>query len=212
MISQAHLVVSVGQHNYLALPRGAINPQHVLVCPIDCVPSRVHLSADGKVELTAFCQSISKFYTSLGMVMICFERAIRTKSGRDHMQVHCVPIPATKLAQVMGVFQAKADEYSLHFHELSEPVEQAVLSMEGGPYQEYFYIDLPAAEGRKQFVYVQEEGAHAFPMQFGIEVAVTVLGCPERVHWKHCLLTEGQEEEQTAAFRNDFTPFDFTLS
>ncbi len=42
---QVHLVVSVGEHSYLALPRGGIADTHVLVAPIDCVPSRVHLSA-----------------------------------------------------------------------------------------------------------------------------------------------------------------------
>jgi hypothetical protein len=66
--------------------------------------------------------------------------------------------------------------------------------MEGGPYQEYFYIEIPVAAGsagpagdegssgaggevardskprHRRFVYVQEEGARRFPMQFGLEV------------------------------------------
>lgn len=62
--------------------------------------------------------------------------------------------------------------------------------MEGGPYQEYFYIEVPVSAGssgdgggaggviadraekarHRRFVYVQEEGARKFPMQFGLEV------------------------------------------
>lgn len=70
--------------------------------------------------------------------------------------------------------------------------------MEGGPYQEYFYIEIPVSAGdagaaaasdpttggtggggarsrvekgrHRRFVYVQEEGANKFPMQFGLEV------------------------------------------
>lgn len=69
--------------------------------------------------------------------------------------------------------------------------------MEGGPYQEYFYIEIPVSAGdapttasagdaatggplssrakaergrHRRFVYVQEEGASKFPMQFGLEV------------------------------------------
>ena len=67
--------------------------------------------------------------------------------------------------------------------------------MEGGPYQEYFYIEIPIAVGTtsseggsggdstssvvwverpryRRFVYVQEEGARRFPMQFGLEVLI----------------------------------------
>ena len=73
--------------------------------------------------------------------------------------------------------------------------------MEGGPYQEYFYIEIPVGaassgstgsigEGtesdtassssagsrveksrHRRFVYVQEESARKFPMQFGLEVS-----------------------------------------
>lgn len=71
--------------------------------------------------------------------------------------------------------------------------------MEGGPYQEYFYIEIPVTAGsssnsdnsngaagevegsdnnnkvekgkHRRFVYVQEESATKFPMQFGLEVS-----------------------------------------
>lgn len=49
--------------------------------------------------------------------------------------------------------------------------------MEGGPYQEYFYIEVPATAATpsspalyRRFVYVAEERSPRFPMQFGIEV------------------------------------------
>jgi hypothetical protein len=48
--------------------------------------------------------------------------------------------------------------------------------MEGGPYQEYFYIEIPQMGGadgvhiKRRYVYVHEEGASGFPMQFGTEV------------------------------------------
>ena len=45
--------------------------------------------------------------------------------------------------------------------------------MEGGPYQEYFYIEIPSGEGinRKRYVYVHEDSKLRFPMQFGVEVS-----------------------------------------
>ncbi|RYG94361.1 hypothetical protein EON65_57610 [archaeon] len=47
------MVVSVGQHNYLAMPRGGIDPHHVLICPIDCVPNRIHFSVGKSKVATA---------------------------------------------------------------------------------------------------------------------------------------------------------------
>lgn len=60
----------------------------------------------------------------------------------------------------------------------SRSIDETVLTMEGGPYQEYFYIEVPATAATldapaeyRRFVYVaaEESSAH-FPMQFGIEV------------------------------------------
>ena len=50
--------------------------------------------------------------------------------------------------------------------------------MEGGPYQEYFYVELPVAvvdslATYRRFVYVKEEKdgvSTRFPMSFGLEV------------------------------------------
>ena len=47
--------------------------------------------------------------------------------------------------------------------------------MEGGPYQEYFYIEIPSEGVQKlrRFVYVHEVNSPRFPMQFGVEVSLT---------------------------------------
>ena len=55
--------------------------------------------------------------------------------------------------------------------------------MEGGPYQEYFYVELPVAvidslATYRRFVYVKEEKdgvSTRFPMSFGLEVYQNVL-------------------------------------
>jgi RNA recognition motif-containing protein len=61
LLLQLHLVVSVSDHMYLALPRGGLSPYHVLVVPIECVPSRIHLSQ---------CKSISLTYSLLSTLLL----------------------------------------------------------------------------------------------------------------------------------------------
>ena len=48
-------------------------------------------------------------------------------------------------------------------------------------------------------------------MNLGNWVAANILGTQERANWKHCLLTEAEEERLAGQFRTDFEPFDFTL-
>jgi hypothetical protein len=115
-----HLIVSVGEHSYLALPRGAVTPQHVLIAPIDCVPSRVHLAAAAKAEMIRFQDIVEKMFQKNGAVSLRFERALRTKGSRDHMQAHMIPLPVatTQLSKSFSIFLQKASAHQLKFHEI----------------------------------------------------------------------------------------------
>lgn len=61
----------------------------------------------------------SYFYEKLdGEVAIRFERAIRTKGSRDHMQIQIIPVPQKMLKQIMPIFLQKLDTTGLRFHEI----------------------------------------------------------------------------------------------
>jgi len=51
-----------------------------------------------------------------------------------------------------------------------------VVSMEGGPFQEYFYISVPVGDSdstrKRRFVYVHADPTSRFPMHFGNEVSL----------------------------------------
>lgn len=169
--------MSVGQHNYLAIPRGGVSQKHLIVCPIDCLPSRLHLSSESKSEQQQFCDGVEKMFNKENCGMMVFERALRTKGSRDHMQLHLVPVPFSLLDNIMAVFESNRENHGLSFHELSEneSVESAVISMEGGPYQEFFYVELPVNKAqqpclKRRFVYVHSQNNPRFHMYFGNEV------------------------------------------
>ena len=66
----------------------------------------------------------------------------------------------------------------LNCQDKASSVDEVVLNMEGGPYQEYFYVELPVGvvdslAMYRRFVYVKDEkdGVNSrFPMSFGLEV------------------------------------------
>ena len=64
--------------------------------------------------------SLESLFHSLDLVSIRFERALRTKNSRDHMQVHLIPIPNNiiKNAKCVTVFNEKTNYLQLKFHEM----------------------------------------------------------------------------------------------
>ena len=187
-----HLIASVSDLAYVALPRGGIVDYHCLLIPVDCVPSRIHLSAAAKNEFSKYEAAIEDMFEDNNTVSLRFERAIRTQ-GRDHMQVQMIPIPMSNVTQAVSIFLQLSKSAQLYFHDISDSsqdIDEIVLSMEGGPYQEYFYISIPYGDTKgkhrlsKRYVYVHEENSRRFPFQFGNDVAAQILGCLERSNWK----------------------------
>lgn len=111
--------------SYLALPRGGINERHAIICPIECVPSRVHLSDAARIEMMRFQNCIDAMMVQSSCASLRFERALRTKGGRDHMQLQIVPVRFSQLADCvvtsskpLQMFMQKAGAAELKFHEI----------------------------------------------------------------------------------------------
>lgn len=218
---KAHLILSVGESCYLAAPRGSIVPDHTLMIPIDCVPNRLLLSAEAKEELSRFENAFRLFAESTGRDYLLFERTLRTR-GRDHMQVQIVPLDETSVIKSLDAFLQLSSRHNVLFTEIPEEqdLDKSLLSPDGNPYQEYFFIQVPVRDKirrYRRFLYVPQVSGDAaslprFPLSFGLEVAAEALGKPERANWKSCLVSEVEEERMADSFKSKFTSFDFTLS
>ena len=144
------------------------------------------------------------------------------------MQVHLVPIDRNDVAGSQDTFLELCGKHNLSFRDVTESavegqgVSEIILGLEGGPYQEYCYIELPtgiAACGEEQwsitmrkYVFVVEQGSGVnFFMPFGLHLAGTISRAPEKVMWKTNALNDEEEEQMVDVFRNAFEPFDFSL-
>lgn len=119
------------------------------------------------------------------------------------------------MTQALPTFLQQAKEANLKFSEIQDvrDVDEVVLTMEGGPYQEYFYIQIPVGEDGnvRRFVFVKEDLAKKFPMQFGTQVSAHIIQQPEKSFWKNCVIEEKEEILLADKFREAFETFDFTL-
>ena len=113
-----HLIVAVGEAVYVSLPRGGVADWHVLLVPIDCVPTRAQLSPLAARELITYQDTIERMFASQGLACLRFERALRTQGQRNHMQVHVVPLTAQHVKNAIPIFLDLTNEFKVHFHEI----------------------------------------------------------------------------------------------
>ncbi len=89
-----HLIVSVGEQVYLALPKGGLVSGHVLILPVE--HTRALYAKEGLDDLLEEAETLKtalkRYFRSQGLECVFYERNYRS----NHSQLHAVPIPAGK--------------------------------------------------------------------------------------------------------------------
>lgn len=75
---EKHLIIAVGERFYLALAKGPINSQHVLILSTQHIPCAAQLSLEDWEELLKFKNALRKLFKSLGQVACFTERHYKT--------------------------------------------------------------------------------------------------------------------------------------
>lgn len=198
---EKHFIVSVGSHCYLALPKGGLTDDHVLILPIGHHANQVDLPEEVAAELDKFKSSLRKMYKRQGKAAVFFERNYRT----SHLQIQVVPVPKDIAADVKKVYLDSAASLELDLNEIPPHVPLSQLAVQG---QAYFYAETP--DKLKLFGRITGKN---YPLQFGREVMADkrLLDLEARVDWKVCSTDKETETEAVKQFRKIYQPFDFTL-
>lgn len=197
---ERHLVISVGSHCYLALAKGPLTPDHVLILPITHHQATTQVPDEVNEEIKKFKESLMKMFASLGQLVVFFERNFKT----SHLQIQCVPVPKIAESQLLEVFQDEAGIQGVQLDTLPPYSDICQIIAPGTP---YFHTELPT--GDQLFARTK----HTFPLQFGRDVLSSspILDCEDKADWRQCQLTKEEEIEHVANFREKYKKFDFTL-
>ncbi|CAM1328180.1 CWF19L1 (predicted) [Pycnogonum litorale] len=198
---EKHLVLSVGTETYLALAKGFLVPSHVLITPIGHCRSTTELPPEALQEVQRYKNSLKRYYKSLGLTVVFFERNFRT----SHLQIQCVPLPTSCDADlVKETFQNIGDSEDIELNEIPVHSDLSQIIEAGRP---YFYVELQ--DGRKLLHRVKK----GMPINFGREVLCSppLLNMEDKIDWRKCEHTKDEETAAAAEFRDKFQPFDFSL-
>ncbi|XP_065605270.1 CWF19-like protein 1 isoform X1 [Cyrtonyx montezumae] len=198
---EKHLVVSIGTHCYLALAKGGLLPDHVLILPIGHYQSVIDLSSEVMEEVAKYKSALKEFFRSKGKRYVLFERNYKSQ----HLQLQVIPVPLDYTSEdIKECFITQAQEQQIELLEIPEHSDITQVVRPGTP---YFYVELDT--GEKLFHRIRG----SFPLQFGRAVLASdaLLALPQRSDWRSCTAARPEEAAQASAFRRDFQPFDFAL-
>jgi len=151
-------------------------------------------------EVAQYKAALDKTYQQHAHRLLSFEVGrMGTKGGHAHVQ--CVPVPTALADAAEAHFRAEGEKNGVRFLEDEEAA--GFLARAPGGTESYFRVDLP---GGKVLVHVID--GKGFNLQFGRIATALLLGKPERVDWKACAGSEGEEKADTKAFKEAFKAFD----
>lgn len=100
---EKHLVISVGDYSYLALAKGGVVDDHLLILPIEHFQSTLTLPDNALEEIGKFKEALMKYFKDNDKVPIFFERNFKT----SHCQINVVPIPTAATREILDIFKVK---------------------------------------------------------------------------------------------------------
>lgn len=111
---EKHLVISVGNECYLALAKGGLVDDHLLILPIEHHQSILALPGTVLEEIGKFKEALIKYYEEQNKVPIFFERNFKT----SHCQVNVVPVPLNATKELEDIFKVKFNIYLILMYQV----------------------------------------------------------------------------------------------
>ena len=224
-----HLILSVGVENYLALAKGGLTDDHVLILPIVHVSSSLDLTPEQRVEVDRYKLALRKYYRSRGQECVMYERYIPTRAAQ-HMHIQIVPLTRSQALTARSTLLTEAAKLNEHLTFVEIPREHTLAQANPGK-QSFVLFEVPELPLPDDAVAASSSSAAAADtfrvtrlihyvnprnkvfglFDFPRNVVASMIGQPERGDWKKCTTSEAEETELVEKMKPLFAPFDFTL-
>ncbi|RZB71826.1 zinc finger CCCH domain-containing protein 64-like isoform X2 [Glycine soja] len=165
---ESHLIISIGENYYLALAKGPLVEDHVLIIPVEHMPSTLSMSSESEIELSRFQNSLKSYCKSQEKEVIFFEWV---SVRGTHANLQAIPIPSSKAIMAEKIFNLAAQKLRFEFvtkkfDSISDGRKFLKAQIDGD--SSLFYAQIPG--GTILLHHVEEK--EKFPAQFGREEEV----------------------------------------
>lgn len=201
---ESHLIISIGENYYLALAKGPLVEDHILIIPVEHMPSTLSMSSESEVELSRFQNSLKNYYKSQDKEVIFFEWA----SIRGiHANLQAIPIPSSKAVMVEKAFNLASQKLGFEFvakkfDSISDGRKFLKTQIDGN--SSLFYAQVPG--GTILLHHIEEK--ERFPAQFGREVMAGLLNMADNADWRNRKHGKDEEMKIVEDFKSRFQEYD----
>ncbi|CAN0194872.1 unnamed protein product, partial [Phaeothamnion confervicola] len=137
-----HLIVSIGDNVYLAVPKGFLSPDHVVIVPVAHTARYSELAPEAAEEVERFKAALRDYYASQGAEAFVFERCVKTQ-GAYHLHIQVLPVPRGEVADgARMLLKVEGHRVGLKFEDVPADADlrQALLPQRA---PQYFYAEVP---------------------------------------------------------------------
>ena len=202
---EQHLLAHIGEDTYVALPKGGIRKEHVLIVPISHEANFAHFikEEEALAEVVEVQAIVEKAFAADGFGVLYTDRCLALdKAPQQHGYLEALPIPVDRLAEVESAFHAEAKSLGLVFERVGDGENKNNLkSLQG--LEQYLFVQLPGGNAyvhRVDKAAIEDTRLRNALLQFGRILACKLMGCPERSNWKSCVASKTQETDWTKKF------------
>ncbi|PJF20034.1 CWF19-like protein [Paramicrosporidium saccamoebae] len=179
-----HLIVHVGEFAYVALARGGLSEDHLLIVPIEHVAGDAIPSAPTLTEIETLETLLGKLFAASGQDAVYF--TLRHSSS-FHWHKQCIPIPKHRSGQIVPFLNS-------YFTNIGYPLS------EKKPDQK-LYFEINVLDSR---LYATLEVDKFFPAQAAREAMCEFLDLHEFRDWRNSMLTQKDETNLATRWRQRF--------
>jgi len=203
------MIVSVGKYFYVALAKGGLTEDHVIIVSIrHSIQSTIYLDSSQKMELNNWKEAFHAYFGTKGLVPVFYEHFIPRERGH-HFHIQVVPVPkSVSIDDVSDAFRRAGNRVNVRnrirwkFLSNYDDIKQIV-----GSEEPYLGLELPGYNNYNNNTMVARLEQKT-PASLGRAGCSDLLQCPHLEDWKSCIQPNQVETKLTLDFRNNFQMFD----
>ena len=191
---EKHLVVHIQTATYLALAKGGLHRDHVLVLPISHIAAANEAPGEVLEEIAKYKFMLKAYFKSKGFGIVLYERNFKS----NHLQIQAVPVPEHLSVDILkAVFVEHCKEAGFDFIDLTAGTTLSGLVGPGYP-----YLHVEFSDGSSILHNIRQK----FDIHFARRILCDerILNQPDNVDWKKCVVSRQEETELAKSFRQLF--------
>ena len=203
---ESHMIISIGDHTYVALAKGSLINDHVLIVPINHLQNSQKFTPGVRNEINKFLICLEKCYQEKKnkSLLIC-DRNLPTKYQSAHGYLEIFGIDNDKLNGLGDTLTKEASKEGIEFKTIDKNDN---LGNHIGPFG---YIVLHNRSGGRKYVHSVQSGMKKISLNFLRRVVAVHLNLPQKAEWTACIVDKQQETKITDDIKTLFKPYDWTL-